>query len=187
MRRNLKLSVPVLEIIFLSCELLEGDRKNLLNAFPSPHWGLFFYHRKTFKETWAVAVAVSVPVLGIIFYLSNMVKDEKNGYSFKFPSPYWGLFFITLTDFTVHNEMSNCFRPRTGDYFFIGGNETKDTITGKSNVSVPILGIMFLSIVLIVYSSMNRGILCFRPRIRDFFIKDLMSLTNEQIKKLPSP
>ncbi len=62
-----KVSVPVLGIIFLPNWKNEIKRWIGVDVFPPPHWGLFFYHRKTFKETWAVAVAVSVPVLGIIF------------------------------------------------------------------------------------------------------------------------
>ena len=48
---------------------------------------------------------------------------------------------------------------------------------------------MFLSIVLIVYSSMNRGILYFRPRIGDYFlsVEYLKDLRKKNAIVFPSP
>ena len=109
----------MLGIIFLSnYGLLEIV--TLVSGFPSPYWGLFFYHRKTFKETWAVAVAVSVPVLGIIFYLHRILQNTPT--------------------FLLH-----CFRPRTGDYFFIVELYPIEFESTERAVSVPALGIIFLS------------------------------------------
>ena len=66
------------------------------------------------------ASRVSVPILGIIF-LSKVL--------------------------TAINKLANgvCFRPHTGDYFFIKVHTGKDIDFKKDNVSVPILGIIFLS------------------------------------------
>ena len=72
------------------------DTTNEYRLFPSPYRGLFFYYRKTFKEAWAVVVAVSVPVLEIIFLSSHIgYIIQQLGFPM-FPSPYWGLFFYRM-------------------------------------------------------------------------------------------
>ena len=61
----------------------------------------------------------SVPVLGIIFYPEDFL-DTISWRHPQFPSPYWGLFFIfALLLMLFVLSFLVCFRPRTGDYFFI--------------------------------------------------------------------
>ena len=119
-------SVPVLGIIFLSDPKFLEDEDNkefcfrprtgdyffiatvidLLKKngieFPSPYWGLFFYHDGIVNIKISEYL-VSVPVLGIIF-LSNCVSVMKAGFDYA------------------------SFRPRTGDYFFIAQQEETEDI-----------------------------------------------------------
>ena len=93
--------------------------------------------------------SVSVPVLGIIFLSVNTLPPNEYPKLSEFPSPYWGLFFYQKLLMVI-----NCgrylkrfrFRPRTGDYFFINCLPFLRSIYSSRIVSVPVLGIIFLSV-----------------------------------------
>ena len=85
-----------------------------LQKFPSPYWGLFFYHERA----------------------ERMLNGSK------FPSPYWGLIFY-LVKGTLH--LTNC----------------------GISVSVPVLGINFLSPFFLANLMKCKLLSCFRPHTGD--------------------
>ena len=110
-------SVPVLGIIFLSYTLTEFVDD--LGKFPSPYWGLFFYRKR---------------------YVFSDTTTKKA----KFPSPYWGLFFYPIIGIGDINGVLAFPSPYWGLFFYRHMNQTKEQKHGKY-VSVPVLGIIFLS------------------------------------------
>ena len=94
--------------------------------FPSPYWGLFFYLTKAINVGTATASALfPSPYWGLFFYLDTMEMLKEYFIAKPFPSPYWGLFFYPSRYFNQFKKMFNI-------------------------VSVPVLGIIFLSLLSIV-------------------------------------
>ena len=63
-------------------------------------------------------------------------------YTVMFPSPYWGLFFIDVIDFTVVNR-DNCFRPHIGDYF-LSKKIVVDDVSLDNQFPSPYWGLFFI-------------------------------------------
>ena len=113
--------------------------------FPSPYWGLFFYPPKgeTMKDL--NLTSVSVPVLGIIFLSPNQYHIHTKQHNLTCFRPRTGdYFFIEKVACFIQGYLKVIsFRPRTGDYFFIKVNVSNDAITGA--FPSPYWGLFFLS------------------------------------------
>ena len=62
------------------------------------------------------AIVFPSPYWGL-FFITLEREIEYTKEILKFPSPYWGLFFIRCLPYTVVCLLGLSFRPRTGDYF----------------------------------------------------------------------
>ena len=72
----------------------EDVRKGLTEEFPSPYWGLFFYHsRMKIINNAELEVQFPSPYWGLFFYLIKADNTYAIVFPNEFPSPYWGLFF----------------------------------------------------------------------------------------------
>ncbi len=103
------------------------------------------------------------------YFLSELNKEElANCFSGKFPSPYWGLFFIKRNGGNYYEKDFTSFRPRTGDYFlsFLYLSEEQVPL---SEFPSPYWGLFF------IYDCDDPQIskafdLSFRPRTGDYFL-----------------
>ena len=76
----------------------EDVRKGLTEEFPSPYWGLFFYHsRMKIINNAELEVQFPSPYWGLFFYRGK-TRYFGTTWLYLFPSPYWGLFFYHGTD-----------------------------------------------------------------------------------------
>ena len=89
--------------------------------FPSPYWGLFFYHIQLPLLNLDTKDISFRPRTGDYFFITLKKVYQTISHRYQFPSPYWGLFFYhgIMSDYTPKGGMKASFRPRTGDYFFI--------------------------------------------------------------------
>ena len=90
----LRVSVPILGIIFLS----KNKRKTLLKRLKvesfRPHIGDYFFISNVCQSLKYLGnTPVSVPILGIIFLSRTIHASQQLDKYIEFPSPYWGLFF----------------------------------------------------------------------------------------------
>ena len=61
-----------------------------------------------------------------------------------FPSPYWGLFFYRIVSgIRYYSMIVLCFRPRTGDYFFIDISVPQRTVLPAGKFPSPYWGLFF--------------------------------------------
>ena len=94
--------------------------ENMLR-FPSPYWGLFFYRIKQINLKLISEHISFRPRTGDYFFIKKEINAN-------------------------HSDIPTCFRPRTGDYFFILRCHPKGKTERRKHVSVPVLGIIFLSL-----------------------------------------
>ena len=123
-----------------------SDKRTYTAEFPSPYWGLFFYQAELeLFDGESLEIAVSVPILGIIFLSAELPAPYVPNYVDKFPSPYWGLFFYPVSFYVPkRNELYIVSVPILG-IIFLSRKSRACIVSISLYVSVPILGIIFLS------------------------------------------
>ena len=131
----------MLGIIFYQTDTKTIKRLEAAIAFPSPYWGLFFY-RQLEQEIYNLYVLVSVPILGIIFLsLKSYLKSTEICTRFR---PHIGdYFFIGLYFYGIRFNLKVKFPSPYWGLFFIGYNTNEYYNLLYGDVSVPILGIIF--------------------------------------------
>ena len=98
----------------------------------------------------------------------------------EYPSPYWGLFFYqTINSLRMKIDFTLSFRPRIGDYFFITKFQQSLSIRPNSRISVPILGIIFLSEIYYVRNCCIQKRLVSVPVLGIIFYRGVRRLAND--------
>ena len=85
-----------------------------------------------------LVLEVSVPYLGLIFYLLTLILTST---FLQFPFPTWGLFFIRFIREQYPEVEKQSFRPLLGAYFLFIKEAKK--VKNENPVSVPYLGLIF--------------------------------------------